>query len=74
MRRLLAAILLFTLVAALPLAAQAPDANEQQLVALIKEVQAQQAQIAANQTKMESKLTEIGETIRVAHMFSGRIK
>jgi hypothetical protein len=73
MRRLLAAILMTTFVAAIPLAAQAPDPNEQQqLVALVKEVQAQQAQIAANQTKIDEKLTELAETIRVARIFAGK--
>jgi hypothetical protein len=73
MRRLLAAVLLTMFVAAMPLAAQAPDAAEQQqLVALVKEIQAQQAQIADNQTKIEAKLVELAETIRVARIFAGK--
>jgi uncharacterized protein YlxW (UPF0749 family) len=73
MRRLFAAISLITIVAAMPLAAQAPEANEQQqLASLVKEVQAQQAQIADNQTKIETKLAELVETMRVARIFAGK--
>ena len=57
--------------------AQAPDAsggNEAQLLALVKEVQAQQLQITANQTKIDAKLAEVAETIRVARIFSSRAR
>lgn len=57
----------------LPLAAQAPDANaQQQLMAAVKEVQTQQAQIADNQKKIEAKLAEVAEAVRVARLFGGR--
>jgi hypothetical protein len=52
--------------------AQTPN-NEQQLLALIKEVQTQQAQIADNQAKIDAKLAEVAETIRVARLFVGKI-
>jgi septal ring factor EnvC (AmiA/AmiB activator) len=53
--------------------AQTPDANqEQKLLALIKEVQTQQAQMADNQNKIETKLAEINETVREARIFAGR--
>jgi len=53
--------------------AQTPDANqEQRLLALIKEVQTQQTQMAENQKTIETKLAEIGETVRVARIFAGR--
>ena len=56
-----------------PIAAQAPASkDDQELLTLIKEVQAQQAQIADNQTKIESKLAELAETIRVARLFAGK--
>jgi protein-disulfide isomerase len=56
-------------------AAQRPEARqEEQLLALIKEVQAQQAQIADNQAKIDSKLAEVAETIRVARIYSKRGK
>ncbi len=72
MKRHCAAILL-TLSAALPLSAQAPDArDQQQLIALVKEIQAQQAQITDNQGKIESKMAELTETIRVARLFAGK--
>ena len=72
MKRHCAAILL-ALFAALPLSAQAPDArDQQQLIALVKEIQTQQAQITDNQGKIESKMAELTETIRVARLFAGK--
>ena len=52
--------------------AQTPDSKEQQLAALIKEAQAQQAQIADNQAKIETQLSGLAEAIRVARIFSAR--
>ena len=53
--------------------AQAPSGkDEEQLLILVKEVQAQQAQIADNQGKIDSKLTDLAETIRVARLFAGK--
>ena len=46
--------------------------NEERLLALVQEVQAQQAQITANQDKVDSKLAEINEAIRMARIFAGR--
>jgi hypothetical protein len=54
--------------------AQTPDPKEQQLAALTKEVQAQQAQIADNQAKIDTQLADLAETIRVARIFSKREK
>ena len=53
--------------------AQTPGVpSEQKLLALVKEVQTQQTQIAENQTKIDAKLTEVAETVRVARIFSSR--
>ena len=46
--------------------------NEQRLLALVQDVQAQQAQIAANQEKIDSKLAEVAEAVRLARIFAGR--
>jgi len=54
-------------------AAQTPDPNqEQKLLALIKEVQTQQAQMTENQKEIEQKLADIGETVRTARIYAGR--
>jgi hypothetical protein len=55
--------------------AQAPKENEreqQQVLALAKEVQVQQAAIADNQTKIDAKLATIAEALRYARIYSSR--
>ena len=55
--------------------AQTPDANqEQKLLALIKEVQTQQAQMNENNTKIEQKLNDLADIIRDARIYSKRTK
>lgn len=56
-------------------AAEAPSAIQQQgeqVLAVAKEVQAQQLAIAENQAKMDAKLATITEYLRVARIFSSR--
>jgi glucose-6-phosphate dehydrogenase assembly protein OpcA len=74
MKRIVLALLLpATLMLVSFSGAQTPDANqEQKLLALIKEVQTQQAQLAENQAKIEEKLTEVTETIRTARIYTKR--
>jgi Skp family chaperone for outer membrane proteins len=70
--------LLFAFCAVIMLAssapAQAPQQNPAQveLAALIKEVRAQQAAMAANQAKINEKLATLAESIRVARIYSSR--
>ena len=55
--------------------AQTPDANQEtRLLALVKEVEAQQAQLVANQAKIEEKLTTLSEAIRMARIYTKREK
>jgi hypothetical protein len=55
--------------------AQTPSQNEQErILALIKEVQIQHTQIEDNQTKIETKVADLAETIRVARLFAARVK
>jgi hypothetical protein len=75
MQRISLAILLaVTPLALLSSAAQAPDSKEEQrqLLALVKEVQAQQEQIVANQAKIDTKLADLAETLHTARIFSSR--
>jgi hypothetical protein len=53
--------------------AQTPDPNQEaRLLALIREIQTQQAQLAANQAKIEEKLATVSETIRTARIYAKR--
>ena len=73
MKQLLLALSILALASIPGSIAQTSDANqEQKLLALIKEVQTQQAQMAENQKQIEAKLTDIGETIRTARIYAGR--
>ena len=47
-------------------AAPPASAQEQQLAAVIKEVQAQQALIAANQAKIDAKLQTVAAAVHIA--------
>ena len=70
--------LVFAFCAVITLASSAPAQAPQQssgqaeLAALIKEVRAQQAAMAANQAKINEKLANLTETIRVARILSSR--
>ena len=46
--------------------------QEQQLLALVKEVQAQQVLMAENQAKIEAKLVTVAEAVRIARIYSSR--
>lgn len=48
------------------------EQEQQQLVALAKEVQAQQAAIAENQTKIDAKMATIAEALRLAKIYASR--
>jgi hypothetical protein len=54
--------------------AQSPanDEQQRQLEAMLRQVQAQQIQIADNQAKIEAKLATLAESIRVARLYSSR--
>jgi hypothetical protein len=53
--------------------AQSPAAHDdQQIEALLKEVQAQQIQIADNQAKIDEKLATLAEAIRLAKIYASR--
>lgn len=55
--------------------AQTPDPNQEaKLLALVKDVETQQAQLAANQAKIEEKLTALTEAIRTARIYTKREK
>jgi hypothetical protein len=76
MNRTFSALLMVAALLAIPISvAQTPATNqEQKLLALIKEVQTQQAQLAENQAKIDEKLADVSETIRTARIYSKREK
>ena len=49
-----------------------PAAGDQKSMALVKEIREQQAQIAANQEKIEARLTALAEAVRQAKIYSSR--
>jgi hypothetical protein len=74
MKRTTAALLLSTIVAVSSLHAQAPatDAPDPRVVALVKELQAQQLQLAQNQAAIDARLVVIAEAARTARIFASR--
>ena len=48
------------------------EAEQQQILAVIKEIQTQQATIAENRAKIDEKLAAVAEAIRVARIYSSR--
>jgi hypothetical protein len=64
-------LLLLAIFAAMLCPAKAQNASIQ-LVSAVNELKRQQAQIADNQTKIDSKIADLVETIRVARIFMSR--
>jgi DNA/RNA endonuclease YhcR with UshA esterase domain len=52
--------------------AKESERDQQQLAALTKEVQTQQAAIAENQGKINEKVTAIAEALRMAKIYASR--
>ena len=55
--------------------AQSPAAQtelQQEVLALVQEIKNQQAQITDNQGKIDSKMADDTETVRVARLFAGK--
>jgi hypothetical protein len=48
------------------------EAEQQQILAVMKEIQTQQATIAENRAKIDEKLAAVAEAIRVARIYSSR--
>jgi hypothetical protein len=61
-----------TFVSSAPAQPAQPNGAQAELAALVKEVRAQQTVIAGNQAKINEKLAALGESIRVARIYSSR--
>jgi hypothetical protein len=53
-------------------AAEPVSAQDQQLLAVVKEIQAQQAKIAENQAAIDAKLASVTEAVRQARIYASR--
>jgi outer membrane murein-binding lipoprotein Lpp len=62
-----------SILGALILIARTCNADPQQVFVAVKDLQTQQKQIADNQTKIEAKVAEAVEAIRVARLYTGRL-
>jgi len=49
-----------------------PQTPEQRVAVLVKEVQEQQVQLAANQEKIDTKLAAVAEAVRLARIYASR--
>jgi len=70
-KRFILSLTLFAISAALLCSGETQDARSQLLKA-VSELKEQQTQIADNQTKIDSKIADLVETIRVARIFMSR--
>ncbi len=52
--------------------AQAPAISQRDLENLVQEIRSQQARITENQNKIDAKIADVTEAIRVARIFAGR--
>ncbi len=70
----LAVILAISLFGVLPFRAAQPTAAnpDDQLAALVKEVQAQNAAMAENQAAIEARLATLAEAVRLARIYASR--
>ena len=71
MKNLVLNLTLFAISAAMLCPGKAQNASTQ-VVSAVNELKQQQAQIADNQTKIEAKVADLGETIRAARIFMSR--
>lgn len=71
MKPLIPSLLIAAVFAAGTVMAQTPDGNDQ-LLNLVKDLTAKQAQLVDNEGKIETKVTDLAEAIRVARIFMSR--
>jgi len=65
--------LFIAILATVVLVAPTARAEQQELIDRVQELQIQQVQIADNQTRAESRLAELKETVRVARIYASRM-
>ena len=70
MKRIITAIFALSLISVANAAESSPQ--DPQVIALIKEIQTQQATIVSNQSKIDSRMADVAEALRVARIYSSR--
>jgi hypothetical protein len=75
MKRILSVLALsFVVIGASDIRGQTSQAMEtQKLLDLVKAIQAEQAQIDSNQTRINARVADLAETMRVARIEAGRV-
>ena len=69
-------VFLFSLVLMTATGSRGQDQNalyQAKIIEIVKDIQGQHSQIASNQAKIDSKLADLSETIRVARVFAARV-
>jgi hypothetical protein len=72
MKTLLQSITMLIILAAVSLSAQTLDIKNDELLNLVKELTTKQAQLADNEGKIDSKVIDLAETLRVARISMSR--
>jgi hypothetical protein len=72
MKAIFGSILIAAVFTTLPLSAQTPDNENDNLLNLVKELTIKQAQLVDNEGKIEIKVTDLAEAIRVARLLMSR--
>ena len=74
MKEILLTMIFSGIAAAVPLSAAPPVGSEREaeLLALVQQLQAEHAQIAGNQAKLEAKAQELAESVRNARFMAAR--
>lgn len=66
-------VLVVALTVAAAAASRGQGSEDQSVLGAVKQLQGQQAQIADNEAKIESKVNDVAEAIRLARLYMSRV-
>jgi hypothetical protein len=72
MKRLLIVVVLLWAAYSVEAETSPSDPSQEQLAALVMQVREQQVQLAANQAKIDEKLANLAEALRLARIYASR--